>query len=214
MIFDMLGLLTGITKEEAAINKIMEIFTMFFAPQSLIYISIRDGKTQDIQTHPPSISINDDTIKHLQTFPAGSSWTDWQNGFSLAIQHSGQTLGVVAIDKLLFVERKRHYLNLALAMAPVLALVISNVRNFQEKEGLILELQGALAKVKTLNGLLPICASCKKIRDDSGYWNRIESYIGKHADVQFSHGICPDCARKLYPELFEEKGTEEAVFSE
>jgi hypothetical protein len=78
---------------------------------------------------------------------------------------------------------------------------------------LILELQEAFAKVKTLSGLLPICASCKKIRDDSGYWNRIESYIGKHADVQFSHGICPDCAKKLYPELFEEEGAEEAIFS-
>ena len=66
----------------------------------------------------------------------------------------------------------------------------------------------------TLSGLLPICASCKKIRDDSGYWNRIESYIGKHTDVQFTHGICPDCARKLYRNLFEEKGTEEAIFSE
>ena len=211
MIFDMLGLLTGITKEDAAISKIMELFTMLFAPQSLVYLSIRDGKTAKIKTSPSSLSMDDDQTKHLSAFPNGSSWADWKNGFSLAIQHSGQTLGVVAIDELLFVERKRHYLNLALAMAPMLALVISNARNFQEKEQLIFELQGALTKVKTLSGLLPICASCKKIRDDSGYWNRIESYIGKHADVQFSHGICPDCARKLYPELFEEEGAEEAI---
>jgi hypothetical protein len=214
MIFDMLGLLTGITKEEAAINKIMEIFTMLFAPQSLIYISVRDGKTLEIKTHPPSLSLNDDTIKRLQTFPAGSGWTDWQNGFTLAIQHSGQTLGVVAMKEILFVEHKRHYLNLALAMAPVLALVISNVRNFHAKEQLIFELQEALSKVKTLSGLLPICANCKKIRDDSGYWNRIESYIGEHADVQFTHGICPECARKLYPDLFDGKGAEETVSPE
>jgi hypothetical protein len=214
MIFDMLGLLTGITKESTAINKIMEIFTMLFAPQSLIYISIMDGETQKIQTHPPSLSIKDDTIKRLRTFPAGSSWTDWQNGFTLAIQHSGKILGVVAMDEILFMEHKRHYLNLALAMAPVLALVISNVRNFQAKERLIFELQEALSKVKTLSGLLPICASCKKIRDDSGYWNRIEAYIGEHADVQFSHGICPDCARKLYPELFDKEGPEGDILSE
>lgn len=65
------------------------------------------------------------------------------------------------------------------------------------------KLKQALAKVKRLSGMLPICASCKKIRDDSGYWNQIEEYIEHHSDAEFSHGICPECARKLYPELFE-----------
>jgi nitrogen fixation/metabolism regulation signal transduction histidine kinase len=56
-------------------------------------------------------------------------------------------------------------------------------------------------KVKTLSGFLPICASCKNIRDDNGYWNQIEEYIRDHSEAEFSHGICPDCAKKLYPEL-------------
>ena len=60
------------------------------------------------------------------------------------------------------------------------------------------DLQRALDSVKTLEGLLPICASCKKIRDDSGYWNQIEVYIEDHSDALFSHGICPDCAHRLY----------------
>lgn len=64
------------------------------------------------------------------------------------------------------------------------------------------ELSEALGKVKTLKGLLPICASCKKIRDDRGYWTQIESYLYKHSDAEFSHGICPDCSKKLYPEFF------------
>lgn len=68
-----------------------------------------------------------------------------------------------------------------------------------ERERLITELQKALAEVKTLSGLLPICASCKKIRDDKGYWNQIESYIGARSRATFSHGICPDCLRHLYP---------------
>ena len=59
-------------------------------------------------------------------------------------------------------------------------------------------MQQALANIKTLRGFLPICASCKKIRDDSGYWNQLETYLRDHADVEFSHGICPDCAVKLY----------------
>ena len=62
-------------------------------------------------------------------------------------------------------------------------------------------LKVALSEVKQLSGLLPICASCKKIRDDKGYWNQIESYISHHTEAEFSHGICPDCAERLYPEL-------------
>ncbi len=71
-----------------------------------------------------------------------------------------------------------------------------------EREELIKELKLSLEKVKTLSGFLPICASCKKIRDDKGYWNQIESYISSHSEAEFSHGVCPECAEKLYPELF------------
>ena len=63
-------------------------------------------------------------------------------------------------------------------------------------------LQDALAEVKTLSGLLPICANCKKIRDDKGYWNQIEVYIRDHSEADFSHSICPECAKKLYPEFY------------
>lgn len=74
----------------------------------------------------------------------------------------------------------------------------------QEREGLIQELQNALAKVKTLSGMLPICAGCKKIRDDRGYWEVVEAYLKKHADVTFTHGLCPDCIRKRYPDFADE----------
>jgi len=67
-----------------------------------------------------------------------------------------------------------------------------------EREKLIGDLQKALSEVKKLSGFLPICASCKKIRDDKGYWNQIEAYIHDHSEAQFSHGICPDCKKKLY----------------
>lgn len=60
------------------------------------------------------------------------------------------------------------------------------------------ELQEALANIKTLRGLLPICSSCKRIRDDKGYWNQVEAYIQNHSDVDFTHGICPECMKKLY----------------
>lgn len=66
----------------------------------------------------------------------------------------------------------------------------------QERERLIRELKESLSQVKTLSGLLPICASCKKIRDDAGYWNRIEDYIRQHSGANFTHGICPECYAK------------------
>jgi len=69
----------------------------------------------------------------------------------------------------------------------------------KEKEKLIRNLKTALDEIKTLKGIVPICASCKKIRDDKGYWNHLETYIQKHSQAEFSHGICPDCAKKIYP---------------
>ena len=67
-------------------------------------------------------------------------------------------------------------------------------------QALNLELQENIREVKTLSGLLPICAKCKKIRDDDGYWQQLEGYISKHTSATFSHGICPHCAVELYPE--------------
>lgn len=71
----------------------------------------------------------------------------------------------------------------------------------EEREKLIHDLKQALAQVKRLSGLLPICSYCKKIRDDQGRWKRLEEYICKHSEADFSHGICPDCRKKLYPEF-------------
>jgi hypothetical protein len=87
------------------------------------------------------------------------------------------------------------------------ALRIANTKAAEEKverEKLINELQGALVKIRTLKGLIPICSSCKKVRDDEGYWHQVEVYIRDHSEAEFSHGLCPDCFQKLYPELYRE----------
>ncbi len=80
-----------------------------------------------------------------------------------------------------------------------------------QRDALVLrntELKEALAKIKTLSGLIPICASCKKIRDDKGYWNQLEVYMHDHADAEFSHGYCPECIKKLYPQYQEKTSGE------
>ena len=83
--------------------------------------------------------------------------------------------------------------------------IIRIIRYAIERQRLTTELRNALAKVEQLQGLLPICSHCKSIRDDDGYWNRVESYISKCADAKFSHGICPDCAKKHYPEIYSDE---------
>jgi CheY-like chemotaxis protein len=66
------------------------------------------------------------------------------------------------------------------------------------------ELQKALREVKVLRGLIPICASCKKIRNDGGFWQQLEEYIGEHSEAEFSHGICQPCVKKLYPGVYQD----------
>ncbi len=79
--------------------------------------------------------------------------------------------------------------------------IIERKKAERKLENFVDELQKALAEVKTLTGLLPICASCKKIRDNKRYWTQVEVYVRDHSDADFTHSICPECAKKLYPDL-------------
>ncbi len=96
-----------------------------------------------------------------------------------------------------------------LAFFIIVTLLLSKLRiTLQQRAGLITKLQNALNAVKELSGILPICANCKKIRDDEGYWHDVDVYISRHTKAEFTHGICKECANKLYPSLFDkiEKG--------
>jgi hypothetical protein len=90
--------------------------------------------------------------------------------------------------------------------SPYNSLFLKIVESEKAKGKIIAELEEAMNQVKQLQGFLPICASCKKIRDDKGYWQQIEQYIGDHSEATFSHGICPECKRKLYAEIYSKKG--------
>jgi hypothetical protein len=96
--------------------------------------------------------------------------------------------------------------NLAIYFAffVIVTLLLSKLRiTLQQRADLITKLQNALNAVQELSGILPICANCKKIRDDEGYWHDVETYIGEHTKAEFTHGICAECAAKLYPSLFD-----------
>ena len=105
-------------------------------------------------------------------------------------------------------QAKAEKISIILALSGVfLAVVIAffTVRHVLKIENVLVrernELQKAISEIKTLSGLLPICASCKKIRDDKGYWNQIEAYIRARSEAEFSHSICPECAEQLYSDL-------------
>jgi len=83
-------------------------------------------------------------------------------------------------------------------------LLVRSIRYAIEREKLTTELRKALVRIKTLSGLLPICAACKNIRDDEGFWHQVEEYVRAHSEAEFTHSICPVCAKKLYPEYYKE----------
>lgn len=83
-------------------------------------------------------------------------------------------------------------------------ILINKVKVFVQLDQQKKELQDSLSKVKLLSGLLPVCSSCNKVRDDKGYWNTLESYIAHHSEAELTHEICPDCKKMLYPELNDE----------
>ena len=96
------------------------------------------------------------------------------------------------------IEKFMHFINKAGIMNPEFELTADSITWMWKNNR---NLAKQLHHNKTLKGLIPICASCKKIREDTGYWNQVESYIEERADVEFTHGICPECIKKLYPEL-------------
>jgi len=103
------------------------------------------------------------------------------------------------------IEMEKMYLHLRNVNAELTHEVAVRKKAEEEKEKLINELKESLTKIKTLSGLLPICAWCKKIRDDAGYWQQLEFYIGKQSGAEFSHSICPECLKENFPDSDEEE---------
>ncbi len=117
-------------------------------------------------------------------------------------------LGFLIITTIYLIEKRESKI-LSLANLTQQKEIVERKRVEKQREKLIYELRKALNKVKLLSGLLPICASCKKIRDDQGYWNQIEVYIRDHSEADFSHSICPECSKDLYSDLDSYLPTEE-----
>ena len=168
----------GFTPEEAMRQTLDQILTpasqaVCLAYFAKLYADVQAGRTPE-------------TFRGEYEYLCKDGSTFWTDVMALPVMAADGTfaelLGVTRDLR----ERKAAELGLKAALA--------------ENQALVAELRQALLDVKTLNGLLPICMFCKKIRNDTGYWDRIEAYICTHTDAQFSHGLCDDCAEKHYPE--------------
>jgi signal transduction protein with GAF and PtsI domain len=150
---------------------------------------------------------------NILTDPAFEPWRaeaikrGYASTITVPILEDGKAFGAFAVyakDPDAFTDEET---NLLVQLADDLAygieairLRIARAKEEAEKEQLLREVQGALAHVKTLRGLLPICSGCKKIRDDKGYWNQIETYVSQHSEAEFSHGLCPECSKQYFPD--------------
>ncbi len=126
----------------------------------------------------------------------------------LIIHHTGTPhSALVYLDSLLIVGILLPVVYFVIYQ-PMTTYINTILRLNSENERALEQLQIAIQEIKVLKGILPICANCKKIRDDQGYWRQIEQYISDHSDARFSHGICQECAKLLYPEFYSDRAEE------
>jgi hypothetical protein len=181
-----------------------------------IYPLKGSGNVEMVRTNSSLLIQTEDFDEYQDRFPTLLS--TFQAGFrsimNVPLFSKGKIIGGVLLRFLKPYAYMDKDVRLAERVANQIAGAIANAQLFIERkraledgEQLILKLQKALTEVKQLSGLLPICASCKKIRDDKGYWGQIESYISDHSEAEFSHGICPDCMKKLYPDFADDKNS-------
>jgi hypothetical protein len=130
-----------------------------------------------------------------------TAWEFWLEDFTFGVINVNHAQEGLA-ERLEYMITSSVFVCIALIMP--IGIII---RDFSRLEKATQRLQGALDNIKTLEGLLPMCANCKNIRDDNGYWQQVEVYIRQHSKAKCSHSICPECAHQLYPDLFNEANT-------
>jgi len=200
MAFALLGDLASARTEDLVIERIVGMFTTICAPARSTYLQIVESVPGRVVMAPPGEASNADAGR-LAGVSGAWALTPSGRGFTLRIADSAGTLGILELEDVAVPASLTHYVNLALGLVHVCGLAIRNARTYERLGQTLADLQKALAEVKTLRGILPICASCKRIRDDAGAWSQVEVYVSEHTNAEFSHGICPECIRTLYGDL-------------
>ena len=173
---------------------VMKVVSGFYKQKDGYEISVGAGLAGKVLRDNKAIAIQD-----YQNWEGRLPDTIWDRIGSIAcapIISRNEPIGVIGIihevtTKLIITD---YELDIISKFSALTSIAITNAK-------LYAEIKAANVKIKTLSGLLPICAGCKKIRDDKGYWNQIENYISEHSEAEFSHSLCNDCIDKLYPSL-------------
>jgi len=181
---------TGETETQIEVVRTLEEFRRHSAGRrpdlALLDLNLPDGKAVEVLTNPPE----DGPFPIIVMTSYGSE------------QSAVQAIKAGALDYV--VKSPESFAEMPHTVARALrewTLLKERQDTVAAQKQLITELEDALSKVKTLSGLLPICSGCNKIRDDKGYWSQVEGYIQEHTDAQFTHGLCPDCVRKYFPDM-------------
>lgn len=202
-----------LSESEAKFNRLFQS-----APIAMLLTRFSDGVVLDVNDrfealagHPRSAAIGRTTAELGLFGQPEARERIWQrlraggqfHGLELTLRNRGGILldGVLSTEALVIHQEK--------VILSSLGDITHQKQAERERDRTIQELQEALADIKTLKGMLPICASCKKIRDDNGYWNQIEHYIKAHSSAEFTHGICPECAKAFFPEATRGSGAED-----
>ncbi|MEI8079818.1 MAG: hypothetical protein WCH61_09365, partial [bacterium] len=203
MTLDLLSRLARTAIAEAAVaDGILDLCGNLFAPTVLRLALLEHGTVRRVIARPDTAAAEPSSC-FLSDPQPDYGWIR-EDGFWFCLRRDMVLLGVVVVEGLAFPRHRERYLNLALQLAGTCALAIDNTRAYSRLEHANAALQEALANVKTLKGLLPVCAQCKRVRNDQGYWDQIDRYITDHSDAMISHSICPECCKLLYPEYFQD----------
>jgi hypothetical protein len=164
--------------------------------------------------NPKPVPFNSNLAEPMRLALQGKSGTviglDYRGEMVMAAYEPVQEMGLGIVAKIDLSEVRQPFIKAGIisSVIGIIILIAGSVLFVRVTSPLIAKLRDtisrletALKNVKVLKGLIPICASCKKIRDDRGYWNHLESYIKVHSDADFTHGLCPECTKKLYPEI-------------
>ncbi|MBD3216864.1 MAG: PAS domain S-box protein [candidate division Zixibacteria bacterium] len=209
------GIVLDITDSQMAEKRLkaseQKFFTLFNSTPVMVAItSLKSGKVVEVNNaFSETIGFSREEIIGHSTVELGM-WTnpDDRRRFMEEImeygyirdryykikRRDGEILDANVSVDIIEIEGEKHLIS-------VTSDITDQKRHEQEREKLITELEGALEKIKKLSGFIPICPSCKKIRDLQGFWNELESYIHEHSEAEFTHALCPDCTKKLYPDL-------------
>ena len=194
---DVLGGLDGERSEAGVIDRIVDLLTAVCAPTSIVYLQIVAGEPGEARCHPQITAMTDPVRDELLGLAVKGPSIITADGFSMCISHQGEVLGALRVSGVALPAYRAHYLSLASTLSHVFALAVSNARRFHA-------LEEALANVRTLRGLLPICSYCHKVRDDSAYWQSLDHYVATHSEATLTHGICPECyAQRVQPQIDE-----------